>query len=117
MPLLVLTLIFGRLEMARPFFIRPLSRMIARQVTSSYIGPCLAGILGFMEQTLARTPWFAGDEFTAADIQMGYPVEAGAMRGDLIAQYPHVKNFLSRTKEHPAYQATVGKGGGLKPFG
>ena len=34
-----------------------------------------------MEGELAKSAWFAGDEFTAADIQMSFPLEAADGEG------------------------------------
>jgi glutathione S-transferase len=40
-----------------------------------------AGRKDYMEAELAAQSWFAGEEFTAADVQMSFPLEAAASRG------------------------------------
>ncbi len=64
-----------------------------------------------MEQSLARgTGWFAGERFTAADIQMSFPVEAAAVRGGLDS-HPQLAGFLQRIHARPAYQRALAQGG------
>jgi len=116
MPPLLLKLIFDRVESApAPFFVRPIARTIARRVTSSFIGPQLETHLGFMESELARRTWFAGEELTAADIQMSFPIEAAQSRAGLTAETrPKLHAFLQRIHARPAYQRALEKGG---PYG
>ncbi|MEG2962054.1 MAG: glutathione binding-like protein, partial [Janthinobacterium sp.] len=55
--------------------------------------------------------WFAGNEFTAADIQMSFPLEAAAMRGGLDERQPKLTAFLQRIHARPAYQRALERGG------
>jgi glutathione S-transferase len=113
MPLMVLALIFNRIETApMPFFVRPVARGIVQRVRKSFIEPQLATHLGYMESEIARTPWFAGAEFTAADVQMSFPLEAATQRAGLTeATRPHLHAWLKRIHERPAYQRALAKGG------
>ena len=60
---------------------------------------------------LGRSEWFAGDQFTAADIMMSFPVEAGADRAFDIATKPRLAAFLQRIHARPAYQRALERGG------
>lgn len=111
MPLLVMTLVFNRVETASPWFIRPIAKAIAGQVRASYLGPSLAAVLGFMDAELGKSTWFAGDAFTAADVMMSFPIEAAAVRTDLRAEYPRLRVFLERAQARPAYRAALDRGG------
>lgn len=112
MPLMVMSLIFNRIETTKmPFFIKPIAKGIAGKVRSSYIEPNTRRALDFMETTLAMTAWFAGSEITAADIQMSFPVEAAAARNGLGEQYPRLQHFLETIHARPAYKAALAKGG------
>ena len=112
MPPLLLTLVFGRMpEAPMPFFIRPIVRAVAGKVQSSFIAPQLALHLGYMESELGKRAWFAGNEFTAADIQMSFPLEAAASRAGLNASRPKLMAFLERIHARPAYQRALQKGG------
>jgi len=111
MPLLVMTLIFRRIETAPlPFFIRPVARAIVGKVKEGYLNPNTKNHFDFIETEIARTGWFAGDQFSAADIQMSFPVEAGQARGAL-ANRPNLTAFLERIHARPAYRRALEKGG------
>ena len=112
MPPLLLKLIFDRVASApMPFFAKPVARGIAAKVMAGFVAPNLTRQLDYMDAELARQPWFAGPEFTAADIQMSFPVEAAAARGGLDASRPHVWDWLQRIHARPAYQRALDKGG------
>jgi glutathione S-transferase len=64
-----------------------------------------------MEAELAKNEWFAGHEFTAADVQMSFPLEAAAARGGLDSSRPKLMAFLERIHARPAYKRALEKGG------
>ncbi|PRQ09516.1 glutathione S-transferase family protein [Enhygromyxa salina] len=112
MPFMVMTLVFNRLETApMPFFIRPIAKSMAGKVRANFINPNVTRNLEFMESTLRETTWFTGDEMTAADIQMSFPVEAAAVRANLATKYPKLNEFLQRIHALPAYQRALERGG------
>ena len=88
-----------------------LARAIARRAKSSFIEPQIRLHLDFLEQELGRAAWFAGGDFTAADIQMSFPVEAAAARGGLDSTRPKLMAYLGRIHARPAYQRALEKGG------
>ncbi len=114
MPPLMLKLIFDRMETDAPFFIRPIAKAIAKSVKSSFILPNLNGMLDYCEQHLAKHEWFAGDRFSAADIQMSLPLEASAARGGLNKTRPKCMRYLERIHARPAYQTALEKGGAYR---
>ena len=112
MPPLVMKLVFLRLKTApMPFFLKPVARGIADKVLQAFVEPQIRLHVGFMEDALARGPWFAGDEFSAADIQLSFPIEAAAARGGLGVEFPRLHAFLERIHARPAYQRALEKGG------
>jgi glutathione S-transferase len=112
MPPLLLKLIFDRIESGpMPFFAKPIARGIARKVKALMIEPNLKRQLDFMESELARSEWFAGNEFSAADIQMSFPVEAAAQRAGLDASRPKLMAYLKKIHARPAYQRALERGG------
>lgn len=114
MPPLLVQLIMDRLKDAPvPFFIRPLVRGIAKKVESSYSGPELTRHLGFIERSLGESPYFAGDSFSAADIQMIYPVLAGLRRGS--EPMPKAEAWVRRIESRDAYQRALERGGPALP--
>jgi glutathione S-transferase len=112
MPPLLLKLVFDRIASApMPFFVKPIARSIASRAMSTFIQPQLDLHLSYMEAEVARTGWFAGIEFTAADIQMSFPLEAAAARGGLNTSRPQLMSFLQRIHQRPAYQRAIERGG------
>ena len=112
MPPLLMKLVFDRVESGpMPFFAKPIARRIAKKVKTSFVAPQIKSHLDYAEAELAKTTWFAGDELTAADVQMSFPLEAAAMRGGLDASRPRLHAFLERIHARPAYQRALAKGG------
>ncbi|MEJ1095146.1 MULTISPECIES: glutathione S-transferase [unclassified Pseudoxanthomonas] len=111
MPPMLLSLVFSRLKKApMPFFVRPVARGIADKALSGFVAPQVKLHLDYMENELGRQPWFVGEAFSAADIQMSFPVEAAAARAGL-EKYPRLQGFLQRIHKRPAYQRGLEQGG------
>ena len=112
MPPLLLKLIFDRIESGpMPFFVKPVARAIAQRAKSLMVLPNLERLLNFMESELAAREWFAGDAFTAADIQMSFPVEAASVRGGLDEKRPKLWAWMKKIHARPAYQRALERGG------
>jgi len=114
MPPLVMKLFFDRIAKGSPFFIRPIARAIAGKVKSGYIEPTIRRSLDYMEGELGRSAWFAGEEFSAADIQMSFPLEAARARAGLDESRPRLMAFLERIHARPAYRKALERGGEFK---
>jgi glutathione S-transferase len=110
MPPLLLKLVFQRLPRPVPALLRPVARAIARRAQDKFIDPQLRTHIGFWDGELQRAPWFAGAEFSGADIQMSFPVEAAAARSG-VALPPAVQGFLERIHARPAYRRALGVAG------
>lgn len=111
MPPLLLALVFGVLPERAPFFVKPIVRGITATAMKSFIQPQLDLHVGYWESVLDKTPWFAGQEITAADLMMSFPVEAAASRAGLDKRYPRLQAFLTRIHGRAAYQRALEKGG------
>jgi len=112
MPPLLMKLIFDRMETGpMPFFVRPIARAIARKGKSGYVQPNIDRTLDYMESELGRHAWFAGASFSAADIQMSFPLEAASARGGLNESRPKLWAFLKNIHARPAYLRALEKGG------
>ncbi|MGD2182004.1 glutathione S-transferase family protein [Lusitaniella coriacea] len=112
MPPLLLKLVFDKIEKkAMPFFVRPIAQIITGHTKSEFIEPQIALHLDYLEAELGKTQWFAGDEFTAADIQMSFPLEIATVRGELNTSRPKLMDFLDRIHTRPAYQRSLERGG------
>ena len=108
MPPLLLKLVFNRLEQQPlPFFVKPIARLISSQVKSSFITPQIRHHFDYLEAELGKNLWFVGDDFTAADIQMSFPIELGG----LDISRPNLMAYLDRIHARPAYQRALKRGG------
>jgi glutathione S-transferase len=98
MPPLVIKLVLGRI---------PLFGKIAQR----RFQPMIDVHLAYVEAELGARPWFAGDEMTAADIMMSFPLETAADRAAARESRPKIAAWLDRVHARPAYQAALSAGG------
>jgi len=98
MPPLLVMLVIKRLGVLGLPARKPIQRMFDRH-------------LDYCDLELSGRPYFAGDELTAADIMMSFPLEAAAKRAGLNATRRHVWGWLERIHERPAYQRALKAGG------
>jgi len=75
------------------------------------IQPMIDVHLDYVESELSQRAWFAGDEMTAADIMMSFPLEAARNRAGLGPSRPHTIAWLDTIHARPAYQAALARGG------
>lgn len=109
---LLLKVIFDRIEAVKlPFYLRPLVRALARGVKRNFVGPQLTLHLDFMEAELAKSPWFAGPEISAADLQMSFVLQAAEAYGGLDETRPHLVAFLRTIEARPAWTRALERGG------
>lgn len=107
---LILSLIFNKIENApMPFFAKPIAKTISASVKTAYINPNLKDTFEFMEAELNKSLWFAGEEFSAADIIMSFPIEAVQDRG-LLKDRPKLMAYLERIQARPAYKKAAERG-------
>lgn len=104
MPQLFLKLVIGKLG---------LLGMPAR----GFVKKSIETHLAFLEGELARRPFFAGDELTAADIQMSYPLIAARARAGLDERYPQLSSYVERLEEQPGLRRAIEKAGPLEAPG
>ncbi|HQR89350.1 MAG: glutathione S-transferase [Caulobacter sp. 12-67-6] len=107
---LLLKLVFTALPTRAPGLLKGLVKAIASKAQTGFIDPQVKTHVDYWEAELARSAWFAGQDFTAADIMMSFPLEAAAARAGA-ASRPHVKAFLEAIHARPAYRAALTRGG------
>jgi glutathione S-transferase len=111
MPLLFMKLVFARIPSRVPWFMKPVAKAIAAGADKSLLNPQIGTQFMFLESELYKREWFAGAEFSAADIQMSFPLEAAAARSPLFKQLPKLSAFVARIQARPAYKRALEKGG------
>ena len=98
MPPLFALLVIGRLGLLGKPAKAPLLAMFGKH-------------LDWLEGELASRDWFAGEEFTVADIMMSFPLEAARVRAGLDGSRPNLTDWLERIHARPAYAAALKRGG------
>ncbi|TNE91009.1 MAG: glutathione S-transferase [Deltaproteobacteria bacterium] len=115
MPPLLVQLIMGQIRDAKvPFFLKPITRSIADNVDAKFTNDQLGRHVHFVDQQLAGHTYFVGNQFTAADIQMVYAVEAVLERSG-IGGVDHLAAWHARVASRPAYKRALEKGGPAMP--
>ena len=106
----LMKLVFDKIETSpMPFFVRPIAKKISGAVKSSWIHPQIKLHLEYLEGELGKTGWFAGNDFSAADIMMSYPIEAANARGGLGGK--NLECFHQKITSRPAYLRAIERGG------
>lgn len=116
-PMLMFKLMVGRIAVNSPLLLRPILGPVAKKMTQMALTPRIKSILTLIERDLANSPWFAGDEMTAADIVMGYCMEVAEVRVAMSPEeYPNAHKFLKRMRSRPQYKTALKKNGPFKPL-
>lgn len=111
MPYLAMKLVFAGLEQKSPWIVRPIAMLISKAVGAMYLHPNIMTELRYIEAHLEKNTWFAGDSFSAADVLIGFPMEAVTGRMAPMDQYPNIAAFVRRVRERPAYARAMQRGG------
>ena len=114
MPLLFMKLVFNRLPERVPWAMRPVARMISAGADKQLLGPQITSHFAFLESELGQRAWFTGADFSAADVQMSFPIQAAAERVGFGGRLPNLQGFVDRIKARPAYKRAVERGGAYK---
>ena len=111
LPLLLKLITTGLRNAKVPFFIKPISKAIAGKIDATFTDGELKAHFGWIETALEGKTYFAGETFSAADIQMSYPVQASFARADMLPDRPNTQAWLERVQSRPAFKKALEKGG------
>jgi len=115
---LLMKLVFDQVEKApMPFFAKPIAKAIAAKVKGAFVSPNIERHLDYLEGELQHADWFAGRDFSAADVQMSFPLEAAAARAGLNNSRPRLMDWLQRVHARPAYHRALEQGGPFEILG
>ncbi|WP_105636266.1 glutathione S-transferase family protein [Cronobacter dublinensis] len=114
MPLLLMKLVFGSLgKKPVPIGLRTLGRALGQGVQKAWLNKQIATHTRFIEDHLTQHPWFAGQSFSMADIQMSFPIIALLARSDA-SEFRQLRAWLNNLQARPAWQRAIEKGGPLE---
>jgi len=94
-----------------------LTRLVAARLGDAakpalpYISAQIKLHFDYVDSELARSPWFAGEELTGADIMMSFPIERAARLAEAAA-WPRLRDFVDRIRSRPAHQRAAARGDG-----
>jgi glutathione S-transferase len=111
-PLYIQYLHFGEGSLAGPLNIVVGSRFFAppearKNWGADFAVDMVAGRAAVVAQQLEKTPYVAGEAFTAADISVGYALGLGRMLGFADRLAPGIISYLDRLTQRPAYQRAL----------
>jgi len=107
---LLLKLVFNGIATNAPGLMRGLVKAVMQTAQQRVSDPQIALHVNYWDEELSRSTWFAGEEFSAADIMMSFPLEAAASRAGARSR-PMIASFLDRIHARPAYVTALKKGG------
>lgn len=105
MPYLVMTLVINSVPNRVPFLIRPVATKIVDGIKKSFVNPRIQEHIQYLEDYLSQHEYFAGDAFSFADVQMGFPLIA--MQERIGGDHPNIDAFIERVKVRPAYLRAI----------
>lgn len=114
MPLLILRLAFGTAVKKSPIGIKQVAKLLKKGVESSYIDKSLQEQLKFLDNHLGKYEWLTDTQFSGADVQLEFGINALVQSDSLPAKYANIHNWLKKCQARPAYQKAVKKGGAIK---
>ncbi|KAJ5925314.1 hypothetical protein N7454_007953 [Penicillium verhagenii] len=117
MPFLVMSLVNDTIRKSPPFFVRPITGLVASQVEASFLNRNIEGNLDFLEDQLKTAPeggpWICGKDLTAADILLSFPAIAANGRvlqdKEKREKYPLLASYAERLQEVEGYKRAVKK--------
>ena len=103
---------FAEGSLAMPVMFKLFMGMESRngdQPMDGYVAKEVGLDFSYIESTLAQSDYFAGSEFTAADIMMTIILEIAASNG-LLKDHEKTQAYLAKVQQRPAYQKAASFG-------
>ncbi len=110
MPTLAMKQVFARMTSKSPWLLRPIFKLIQREVNARYLNPTLYQQLDTIEQQLSQSTWLAGEALSAADLLLMFMLEAACVSLVDAVRYPHISGYVQRVRSLPSYQRAVDRG-------
>jgi glutathione S-transferase len=111
MPQLVLDLVLSSAPGRAPEALRQAAKAVTDGARQGYVAPNLKTLFDLVEAELAKSPWFAGEEFSSADVMMSFPLEGAVARAGAAEGRPKLAAFVERIHARPAYRRALARGG------
>ncbi|NUG13202.1 glutathione S-transferase family protein, partial [Acinetobacter seifertii] len=106
-PDLVLKQIFQQIAERTPFPVRFIPKLLKYGFDQGYLNQSLQQHMSMIDKHLKHHLWFAGDQFTTADILMWFPLLACSPN---YSQFKHIQRYLTQIENRPAFKNALIKG-------
>ncbi len=106
-PDLVLKQIFHQIAKRTPFPVRFVPKLLKYGFDQGYLNQSLQRHMNMIDKHLERHLWFAGDQFTTADILMWFPLLVCSPN---YRQFKHINRYLAQIENRPAFKNALIKG-------
>lgn len=106
-PDLVLKQIFHQIVQRTPLPIRFIPKLLKYGFDQGYLNQSLERQMNMIDKHLEDHLWFAGDQFTIADILMWFPLLACSQN---YSQFKHIQRYLIQIENRPAFKNALIKG-------
>lgn len=111
MPQLLLDLVLSSAPGRAPEAMREAVKAATDGTRHGYVAPNLKAMFDLVEGELTKSPWFAGEDFSAADVMLSFPLETAGARAGAFQGRPRVAAFVERIHARSAYRKALAKGG------
>jgi len=111
MPVLLIGMLFRIIPERVPFFIKTLIQPILNKAFESFAKPRIDALIVKAETDLGDAKWFGGDNLTAADMVMSYPIESMKANGYINDSHPKCLAWLERANAVPSFKRAMEKDG------
>ncbi|RWA12929.1 hypothetical protein EKO27_g2146 [Xylaria grammica] len=120
MSTLMMAVVIGMLKSNKvPFFLRPITSIVANQILSSFVLPNLKGQLGFLEKQLETSggDFLCGKNLTSADVLISFGLvsvkdrleDFGSWPAPPQTVYPKLFAYITRLESQPGYKRSIDK--------
>ena len=103
-----------------PFFIRPITSLVAGKIIDGFVHPNIRAQLEFLEQQLATSggDYLCGEHLTAADVLLSFGLITGREKVATLGNwggrsprelFPKLFAYIDRLETHPGYKRSVQK--------
>lgn len=98
-----ISMVLTLLETRSPWPISALLKSVFGQVRKIFLNPRLDTLFDLMETDLGKQAFFGGDNCTAADMTLVYPMYAARDKGVFDAKFPNILAWFERIEAMPSF--------------
>ncbi len=98
-----IAMVLGLLEARSPWPVSALLKAVFGQVRKIFLNPRLDTLVELMESDLGKQPFFGGDNCTAADMTLVYPMYAARDKGTFDGKHPNIMAWFERVEALPSF--------------